>query len=267
MYTSPAHMNAVSLDDKDGIAKLHAEWVRTATLWSNRVQTASLLIAHGGDVHAKCQYDQEPLAIALTYFQPELAKKLIENGANVNSRGKEPSRGEQTMLHIATQLGERHQGSEILKALLSHGASVNATNYLGATPLIWASFGNADAVRLLIEYGANVNAQDESSFTALTDSAAEGRLEIVRLLLEHGADPNLGESPIERAMSRRDFLFAENYDNQYGAAIQRYDDVIALLTKYGARITPKTGELAIEAVGSTNHPIKIRMPSSGNVIP
>jgi len=46
----------------------------------------------------------------------------------------------------------------------------------------------ADTVRLLIEHGVDVTAQDGSHSTPLHLASSLGSLEIVRLLIEHGAD-------------------------------------------------------------------------------
>ncbi|KAE9385780.1 ankyrin, partial [Gymnopus androsaceus JB14] len=57
------------------------------------------------------------------------------------------------------------------------------------TPLmIAAEIGHLDVVSVLIEEGANVNAQSEDGSTALRQASQEGHLEIVKLLLNHGAE-------------------------------------------------------------------------------
>jgi uncharacterized protein len=67
----------------------------------------------------------------------------------------------------------------------------------GFQPLGLASFfGHADAARLLVERGAEVNSASRNDFKVmpLHSAAATGdpdvRYELAKLLLEHGADPN-----------------------------------------------------------------------------
>jgi ankyrin repeat protein len=56
--------------------------------------------------------------------------------------------------------------------------------------LVWAAkAGRTDAVRLLVELGAHVDA-DPYRGTALTWAAVNGRVDTVRALVELGADPN-----------------------------------------------------------------------------
>jgi len=89
-----------------------------------------------------------------------------------------------------------------LRVLLEEEAGLaNAFGGDGFHPLGLACFfGHADAARLLLEHGADVNAlsRNEHIQTAAIHAAcaAQGvdeatRYELVKLALEHGADPNL----------------------------------------------------------------------------
>jgi ankyrin repeat protein len=64
-------------------------------------------------------------------------------------------------------------------------------------------YKNLDAVRLLLEAGANPNARVEDHDTPLLRAVGQKEEPIVSLLLEHGADPNLvndqGKTPLMKA--------------------------------------------------------------------
>lgn len=47
-----------------------------------------------------------------------------------------------------------------------------------------------EAVSLLVDRGANVNAKDKFGWTPLTLAAQEGHLDVVKLMIEKGADKN-----------------------------------------------------------------------------
>jgi hypothetical protein len=57
---------------------------------------------------------------------------------------------------------------EILRMLLAKGASVDATNDLGETALMWAAKGgNPDGVEVLLKAGANPRKRDRAGHDAL----------------------------------------------------------------------------------------------------
>ena len=83
--------------------------------------------------------------------------------------------------------------TEALRMLLEAGADVNARDeWRGCTPLHTAADrgrGNVAATRMLLEAGADVNARDEWGCTPL-HTAAGGDIAATRMLLEAGANPS-----------------------------------------------------------------------------
>jgi uncharacterized protein len=81
------------------------------------------------------------------------------------------------------------------------------TPNMGRTALMQAASENhVQAVRLLLQYGANPNARDREFYNwdALMAAAYRGSVASARILLEHGADVNshndVGETPLSIAM-------------------------------------------------------------------
>lgn len=82
---------------------------------------------------------------------------------------------------------------DAMRALLELGADVAArsTNPLQNTALhAAAAGGKVDAMRLLVQAGAPVDAKDAGGHTPLIIAAGNGLADGVRLLLEKGADPH-----------------------------------------------------------------------------
>src|SRR6266480_3929094 len=76
-----------------------------------------------------------------------------------------------------------------LKALLSGGGTANVRDARGVTPLMHAAVvGSVEAMSLLVDAGADVNARNDVGSTALIWSATD--LARVTLLVEHGANVN-----------------------------------------------------------------------------
>jgi len=61
-----------------------------------------------------------------------------------------------------------------------------------------------EVIRLLLTYGADINAVDDAGDSPLLQCARDGFVDGARLLLEHGANPNLrdeqGKSPLDHAV-------------------------------------------------------------------
>ena len=123
---------------------------------------------------------QDSNALHEAIIFPEIAKLLINSGADINIQNKYGD----TPLYLALHYRYPLQISELL---INAGADVNIPDKQGTTPLHEASSrGPINMVKKLINNGANVNIQNEYGTTPLHKAAMHGQLEIVKLLLEHG---------------------------------------------------------------------------------
>jgi ankyrin repeat protein len=105
-----------------------------------------------------------------------------------------------TPLHSATAGGH----TEIAELLIDNGADVNANEDYGWTPLhLAAKYGHREVAELLIAKGADVNAKKKDGWTPLHLAALYGHTEIVELLITNGADVNAkteeGATPLHEA--------------------------------------------------------------------
>jgi len=106
---------------------------------------------------------------------------------NVNESGERPSRPCGTSLHYAAICGFH----TMVKHLVTyHSQDVNARGlHKLSTPLHWASYmGHVEAVRYLLEHGANVTALDWDRSMPLHWAARKGHVKAIRILLQHKAD-------------------------------------------------------------------------------
>ena len=99
-------------------------------------KTIDALLAAGADVNLPSRESMKmpPLGSAMAVERNDIARTLIEHGANVN--GKAAS--DLTALHTAAARGN----IESAKLLLDHGADINATSTDGKTPLDYAQERN-----------------------------------------------------------------------------------------------------------------------------
>jgi uncharacterized protein len=93
---------------------------------------------------------------------PQEVQAVIDKGEDVNAR--EPSYGGTALMWAALH----NRDTEVLAVLLNAGADVNAQNKVGATALMLASHNqNPDVITTLLEAGADPNLKDNAGKTAL----------------------------------------------------------------------------------------------------
>jgi len=97
----------------------------------------------------------------------------------------------------AAKSGDR----EAIRTLLQKGADVNQADGDGSTALHWAAYrDDAQAVEMLLKAGAKPNAITDLGVTALWNASQNGSEAITKRLLDAGANPNLallsGETPL-----------------------------------------------------------------------
>lgn len=145
------------------------------------------------------------LLIAARNCQPLEVKRLLEDGADVDTRRSMSAQSavDCTPLMLActgVRVGKVTRAQiDTVNTLLAHGANINAADFGGRTPLVWAAWaGKARIVTLLIHRGANVNANyPDDRDTALASATAGGYDRIAHILRKAGAkeSPSLPTPP------------------------------------------------------------------------
>ena len=139
------------------------------------------------------------LTVAACKKQPTVTDELkdLRNADKLNSKkisqmlddGMSPNEfiGHKPLLNVAAGGGS----AETVALLLKHGADVkNRSRGLGKTALFEAAYlGNLDVATLLLDAGADPNAEDDTGEISLREAALGKHLEMVRLLISRGADP------------------------------------------------------------------------------
>lgn len=139
------------------------------------------LIQEGVDVDLKNQFDVTPLCAAVLKERLAIMEYLISNGADVNQKMK--SDRDFTYLHFAAENGDE----DAVRLLAESDAVVDARDDYGYTPLhIAAVHGAVAVVEALLENGADLYAEGLDGLTVTDVAAASGQLRVLQYLQEQG---------------------------------------------------------------------------------
>ena len=189
--TGPTPLLATIKKDSDEkivslLIKSGAEVAKDSLLYVRSFEVAKLLVENGADVNTKDNKGETPLIKLKWNFK--IVKLLIENGAIIKTKGY-------TALH-------RQHNPQTVKYLIEHGADVNAKTGYGDTPLhgLWVE----EVTRVLIKHGADVNAKNSHGKTPL--HTVKKNVKIAKILIENGANVNAinneGDTPCNTAYSK-----------------------------------------------------------------
>ncbi len=144
-----------------------------------------LLDEHPARTNSRSGDGWTPLHLAGFFGRREIADLLLARGASLTaiSGGAEKNQPLHAALAGACDPG-------IVRALVAHGADVNAAAAAGYTPLhVAASRGNEELVRFLVESGARTDARMDDGKTPADLAAERGHPGVAKLLSTLGTAP------------------------------------------------------------------------------
>jgi len=177
--------------------------------------------------------------------------EYVEKGLiPVDAEGwSEDSETTSTLITIAVDLGN----VEAVRRLMELGADVNQRTCYGSLLVSASALGNVEIVNLLLKAGADIRRtndyEDDSGETALIAAAATGKLELVRCLLEAGADPKA--------------VTAGRITAIHGAALIGNKEMIEFLLESGCPVGPL--DLHVPVVRRDLEVVRLLLQSKPNV--
>lgn len=194
-----------------------------------------LFLAAGFDINKPNTAGYTGLMVAAERGRPDIVKSLLDHKADPNVAGRDGS--------TALMLAAENNQPEIVKLLISRGADPNRQDNNGWTAVLKAAYqGHAkcievlashskleldrallvatlmekkDAVKALLDNGAEVDFRASDGRTPLILAAGKGNKDLVEVLLQAGADPSLTDQGGQTA--------------QAVAAAKGYNDIADLL--------------------------------------
>jgi hypothetical protein len=147
-----------------------------------------LLNAKNIQVEARNSQDESPLMMAAIRGQLDIARQLIDKDADVNKPGWAP-------LHYAVS-STQGDALGVAKLLLDNSAYVDAASPNGTTPLMMAAmYGTPEAVKLLLDEGADPMLKNQLGLTAIDFARRASRNDMAELIATaiRARQPNKGK--------------------------------------------------------------------------
>jgi ankyrin repeat protein len=180
-----------------------------------RPDIVKLLLDHKADPNVAGRDGGTALMLAAENNQPDIVKQLIDRGADPNRQDnngwtavlKAAYQGNAKCIEIlashtkleldrALLVATLMERKDAVKVLLDNGAEVDFRASDGRTPLILAAGkGNKDIVELLLQSGADASLTDQAGQTAQSVAAAKGFNDIAELL-KHAPAPRGTPVPV-----------------------------------------------------------------------
>jgi ankyrin repeat protein len=262
------------------------------------------IVKGGADVDEVDGEGNTPLLIAVLRRNGKMVEELLKLGANPNKARPDGKGtlfgavrvGEEKILQILIKAGAvvdaafsfDHNGHPVsgctalylaavtghlpsCKVLMSSGASIEAANDIGYTPLMAATEGDhEDVIDFLLKCGANVTPRASAlntdnqlgGSTPLITATRKENLSVVKKLLKRGADVNRPDSnngwtPLKSAAHQGNFEIVKalleagaepniadntNYTPLMNAVSGEHEDIVKILLKFKAAPDVQSGE-------------------------
>lgn len=165
--------NPLAIDQEDADGRTPLSWA-AARGDSKSVET---LLRHGASPNIPDRIGQGPLRQSIKAHDASCTKLLLTFGAKVDLTDNWKQTALQSALYYADPVS-------FLIPLIAAGSKINTRDSQGNSPLIEACAGNhADALRLLLDHGAEVNCANDAGCTSFHQSVRHNSHEALEILL------------------------------------------------------------------------------------
>lgn len=212
---------------------LEPQWINSAFLQAARsglIQMMELLLADGADIDYKYgDYDFTPLLAVVLNRDIAGMEFLLDRGADPNKNGADDNITPLMMpfQRYSQHLSRDEEKIEIVRLLLQYGADINGEDRDGRTVLNYArNSGMRESVRFIKDAGAEIPFTEESFRYLVKENDSRN----LQSFLEQGIDPDLEGFD----------YYEENMTGLIWAARRGYQEVCRVLLEAGADVHHET---------------------------
>ena len=158
-----------------------------------KFDSAKVLVSKGAEINISGEYNPLDIAGSNSYYGTEIVELLLDKGADVNIVCRGTS--------VTPLMGALHQEkTDALKLLLNAGANTNHIDSNGESPLGRISAHEfPEHVNLLLDFGSKINYQDRKGNSALHIATKRKNRKVIEVLIKRGIKTNLKNANRETA--------------------------------------------------------------------
>ncbi|ABZ92643.1 Ankyrin repeat protein [Leptospira biflexa serovar Patoc strain 'Patoc 1 (Ames)'] len=159
------------------------------------VDLAKFLITKGADLNVPMKDGNTPLATAISFSKTEIIRLLLEQGVDPNYALGESSYKRTHFHFFMTKV--RKFDPTLFQLFLEKGANLESKDSFSETPLLTiasSEFKFIDHAKVLLDAGANIDAQTKFGVTSLMNAVFSKNFVLVEELIRRGANLELETS-------------------------------------------------------------------------
>ena len=208
-------LNIFNFDDESIVGNT----VLMFAICNDNIEAIKLLLSYGANINyiPKKWKSIDIIKFAITYKSyrnSDLLQLLIENNANTYK----------PLIYYSGNKSKKF-GADNMKILLEKGVSPNQSNMKGITPLMNAvKKKNFDTVKLLVDYGADIDAKTRNGYSILEIAQEVKTPKILNYLIRE----NNWKKRVNFLLFLRCFFDIKNVINRTHSRISNIDNIFAL---------------------------------------
>ena len=229
------------------------------------IECVYLLLHCGAEVNVTDDIGYTPLHLCARRGNFETMKLLVDNGAKINFFDDEDAPHDEKTIEYLTMeplnLSIQNNNVDCVRLLLDNGARPNNRYFMGHE-INLVPLENTGCLLLLLQYGANPNVFNRGGLCPLMKACKEHQIDSARVLINYGADINAQCPPLFEQKSVLQFAIQsgniviinlllqkkarlsrnENYKYSalHSAILKGRADIVELLLKHKAEVDERT---------------------------